>query len=81
MKLKMRSLSRDKHFFGLEIGKKTEETVMHVTHEIINIQNVFHYIFERRLGVVGLSIKTPPQNYGETLTAKWVLFHPFFDVY
>ena len=32
----MRVLSRDKYFLGLKPPKKTAETVVHVTHAIIN---------------------------------------------
>ena len=40
-------------FWDLKQTKKSNEAKVHVTHEIINIWKIYHYSFERGMGVVG----------------------------
>ena len=58
---------------------KTDKTEVYVTHAIINILKIVHYIIERGLGVVG-SFKYIYIDE-ETCTANWVVFCPSCDVY
>ena len=71
----VRTLSRDNVLGGRNQTKKTDKTVVHVTHEIINIWKgkIAHYIFEKRVSVVGWLFFNHNIDE-ETCTSKWVVF-------
>ena len=62
-------------FLGLEPKQQNAESMVHVTHAIINRwKNISDGISERGIGVVGLLFLDILKIDGETCNKKWVFF-------